>query len=77
MTRIWDTESQPFFSAVTQLIYDVITDNNSREYYWGQWLVGIHVQVTTSDWSDFTAIDYGATGTVDISAAGWQMLVYS
>ena len=41
--------------------YDVFTDNNSREHYGGQLLVGIHTQVTPSDWSDFsTVIDYGA-----------------
>ena len=59
MARVWDSESKPFFSAAKQLSYDGIVDNNSREDYGGQWLVGIHVQVTPSDWSDFnTIIDY-------------------
>ena len=48
--------AQPFLSAAMQLRYDVSIDSKSREHYGGQWLVGIYVQCTPSDWSDVTAI---------------------
>ena len=39
---------------LAQLSYEVITDTKTREHYGGQWLVRIYVQVTPSDWTDFT-----------------------
>ena len=48
--------AQSFISAAMQLRYDIRIDSISREQYGGQWLVGIHVKVTPSNWSDFTTI---------------------